>query len=86
VVELGTPITLKRYTSNRNGSFVGWRYTPDQGSFNNIPQESPVSNLFLCGQWIAPGGGVAAVMMGGNAVAELVNGYLGNGKEPPAPA
>jgi prolycopene isomerase len=76
VVELATPVTLKRYTSHRGGSFVGWKNTPDQGAFNTISQRSPVGNLFLCGQWIFPAGGVSPVIMGGNNAAELADAYL----------
>jgi len=79
VVELATPITMKRYTLHRNGSFVGWRNTPDQGGFDSIPQQSPVENLFLCGHWVFPAGGVAPVIMGGNNVAAMADEYLNKG-------
>jgi len=81
VVELATPITLRRYTRNRNGSFVGWRYTPDQSALSPLPQESPISNLLLCGQWVAPGGGVAPVMASGLNAAELADRQLAAGTE-----
>ena len=76
VLELATPVTLKRYTNHRGGSFVGWRNTPDQGGFDSIPQQSPVANLFLCGQWVFPAGGVSPVITGGNNAAALVDQYL----------
>lgn len=76
VVELATPVTLKRYTNHRGGSFVGWRKTPDQGGFDAIPPQSPVANLILCGQWACPAGGVAPVIAGGNEAAEIVEEYL----------
>jgi prolycopene isomerase len=79
VVELATPVTLTRYTHHRAGSFVGWQMSPDQGGGNAIPQESPVPNLFLCGQWVFPAGGVGPVMMGGRNVATLADDYLGQG-------
>jgi prolycopene isomerase len=76
VLELATPVTLTRYTLNRGGSFVGWKNTPDQGPFHGIPQQSPVENLFLCGQWVFPAGGVSPVMLGGNNAAGLADAYL----------
>ncbi len=79
VVELATPVTMKRYTLHRNGSFVGWKYTPDQGGFDPIPQQSPVENLFLCGHWVFPAGGVAPVIAGGNNAAAMADEYLSNG-------
>jgi prolycopene isomerase len=75
-VELATPLTMKHYTLHRNGSFVGWKNTPDQGGFNSIPQQSPVENLFLCGHWVFPAGGVSPVIMGGNNAADLAVAYL----------
>ena len=76
VAELATPVTMKRYTLHRNGSFVGWKNTPDQGGFDSIPQQSPVENLFLCGQWVFPAGGVAPVIVGGNNAAAMADEYL----------
>jgi prolycopene isomerase len=76
VVELATPLTMMHYTLHRNGSFVGWKNTPDQGGFDSIPQQSPVENLFLCGHWVFPAGGVSPVMMGGNNAAAMADEYL----------
>lgn len=76
VFELATPVTMKRYTRNRGGSFVGWSYTPDQGVLDGLPQESPVPNLFLCGQWVMPGGGVAPVIASGANAATLAATHL----------
>ena len=75
ILELATPVTLERYTANRGGAYAGWKYSPDQVQ-DHFPQESPVENLFLCGQWVAPGGGVSNVMVGGNKAAEIADGYL----------
>ena len=75
VLELATPITLERYTANRGGAYVGWKYSPEQAQ-DYFPQESPVENLFLCGHWVAPGGGVSNVMVGGNNAAEIADRYL----------
>jgi prolycopene isomerase len=77
-VELATPLTMKHFTLHRNGSFVGWKNTPDQGGFSSIPQQSPVENLFLCGHWVFPAGGVSPVIMGGNNAADMAVAYLGN--------
>jgi phytoene dehydrogenase-like protein len=76
VLELATPITLERYTANRAGAYVGWKYSPDQAQ-DYFPQQSPVENLFLCGHWVAPGGGVSNVMVGGNNAAEIADQHLG---------
>ena len=79
VLELATPVTIERFTENRGGAYVGWRYSADQAG-NLIPQQSPVENLFLCGHWVAPGGGVSNVMTGGLNAAELAEAYLRRSK------
>jgi phytoene dehydrogenase-like protein len=75
VMELATPITLERYTSNRAGAYVGWKYSTNQAQAH-FSQKSPIENLFLCGHWVSPGGGVTNVMRGGNIAAEIAEGYL----------
>jgi prolycopene isomerase len=75
VLSLATPVTIERFTENRGGAYVGWRSSADQ-MMKNIPQQSPVANLFLCGHWVEPGGGVSNVMQGGVNAAELAEQYL----------
>lgn len=75
VLSLATPVTIERFTENRGGAYVGWRYSADQVR-RNIPQLSPVPNLFLCGHWVEPGGGVNNVMNGGLNAAKLAEAYL----------
>lgn len=76
VLEVATPLTLKRYTSNRGGAFIGWRMTPEQALLNTLPQTTPIRNIFLCGHWTYPSGGVAGVMMSGEDVSKKVLKYL----------
>ncbi len=75
VLELSTPVTIERFTENRGGAYVGWRYSADQVR-DPIPQQSPVENLLLCGHWVGPGGGVSNVMAGGLNAADLAEAYL----------
>ncbi|MHA2130848.1 MAG: phytoene desaturase family protein [Promethearchaeota archaeon] len=76
VIEIATPITLNRYTSNRNGSFIGWEMTPDQMMLKQIPQKTPIPNLFLAGAWTMPAGGVATVLYSGDTCSVLVDKYI----------
>ncbi|MEE9377703.1 MAG: NAD(P)/FAD-dependent oxidoreductase [Candidatus Lokiarchaeia archaeon] len=76
VLEIATPITLNRYTSNRNGSFIGWEMTPDQMMLNQISQKTPIPNLFLTGAWTMPAGGVSTVLNSGDTCSALVDKYL----------
>lgn len=78
VKELATPLTLERYTNNRDGAFIGWEMTSDQIILNQLLQTTPIPNLFLCGQWTMPGGGVSAAMISGNLVTEKTQNYLQN--------
>jgi phytoene dehydrogenase-like protein len=48
VPELATPITIRRFAENRDGAYMGWRYSPEEAQ-EHFPQRSPVPNLFLCG-------------------------------------
>ena len=76
MLELATPVTIERFTENRGGAYVGWRYFGRPGARDPIPQQSPIPNLFLCGHWVAPGGGVCNVMAGGLNAADLAEAYL----------
>jgi prolycopene isomerase len=76
VLEVATPITLERYTGNRGGSFVGWKWSAKQAAEGHFPQQSPIENLFLCGHWVSPGGGVNFVMTSGVNAAESVDAFL----------
>jgi len=76
VLEIATPITLKRYTNNRDGALFGWEMTPNQMLRNQISQKTPVKNLFLCGHWTKNCGGVSVVMMSGSNVSQIVQKFL----------
>jgi phytoene dehydrogenase-like protein len=69
LAELSTPITFKRYTYSKKGSFMGWAIdAKNYGKF--MKQKTEVSNLYLCGQWVFPGFGVAGVMASGYYLAK----------------
>ncbi len=76
VLEIASPITLNRYTSNRNGSFIGWEMTPNQMMLNQLSQKTPVPNLFLTGAWTMPAGGVGTVLYSGDTCSTFVDKYL----------
>lgn len=76
VLEVATPITLNRYTANRNGAFIGWEMTTDQMMRNQLSQKTPIPNLFLAGAWTMPAGGVSTVLYSGDRCSVLVDNYL----------
>jgi len=79
VLELATPISIERYTENRGGAYVGWRYSADQVK-EVISQKSPVENLILAGHWVGPGGGVCNAIAGGITAGEIADDYLGSAR------
>lgn len=67
--ELSTPMTYERYTYSKNGSCMGWAIdSKNYGKF--MKQKTDVPNLYLCGQWVFPGFGVAGVMASGYYLAK----------------
>jgi phytoene dehydrogenase-like protein len=69
--ELSTPMTYERYTYSQNGSFMGWSIEQKEyGRF--MKQRSDIKDLFMVGQWVFPGFGVAGVMASGYYLAKEI--------------
>lgn len=69
--ELSTPITYERYTYSQNGSFMGWSAEEKEyGRF--MRQRALIKDLYLVGQWVFPGFGVAGVMASGYYLAREI--------------
>lgn len=69
--ELSTPMTYERYTYSQNGSFMGWSVEEKEyGKF--MKQRTDIRNLYLVGQWVFPGFGVAGVMASGYYLAKEI--------------
>lgn len=72
MVDITTPSTIFKFTHHWKGSTLGWMATDDT-LLHPLPLKLPgLSNFFLCGQWIAIGGGLPAVVLSGRDAAELV--------------
>ena len=84
VIEIATPLTLKRYTGNTNGACYGWANTVKQFLPINTPAFShywfgrilkvPVKNLYLSSAWTFPGEGQAAVVACGYRIGKQIEG------------
>lgn len=72
--EEGSPRTMERYTLNLTGSIYGWEVSPSQVGRGRLQQKTPISNLYLAGQWTQPGGGTYAVIASGAQAAQTVLG------------
>ena len=65
VVEVATPLTNVRFTSNPRGAIYGWDQTVDNSGQRRFPQKTPIKNLYLSGAWTFPGGGYGACIPSG---------------------
>ncbi|UCG01975.1 MAG: NAD(P)/FAD-dependent oxidoreductase [Candidatus Heimdallarchaeota archaeon] len=72
MVDVATPATFHRYTSNWKGSIQGW---DNENIFSRkfIKKELPnLKNFYMTGQWVQPGGGVPAVFLNGRDLAKII--------------
>ena len=67
VIEVATPLTNVRFTSNPRGAIYGWDQTVDNSGNRRFPQATPIKNLYLSGAWTFPGGGYGACIPSGLA-------------------
>jgi all-trans-retinol 13,14-reductase len=67
VLEVATPLTNLRYTSNPRGAIYGWNQTVDNSGQRRFPQKTPIKNLYLAGAWTFPGHGYGACIPSGLA-------------------
>jgi phytoene dehydrogenase-like protein len=69
--ELSSPVTYERYTYSKNGSFMGW--SADESEYGKyLKQRTDIKDLYLVGQWVFPGFGVAGVMASGYYLAKEI--------------
>lgn len=83
VVDVVTPVTYQRYTSNWRGSIEGW--IPRPGTFRMdysdalphtagtlVPAVLPgLGQFIMIGQWVSPGGGVPVAMDGRKVIQRI---------------
>lgn len=70
--DVTTPATIIGFTNNWKGSFEGWLITPETG-FRQLPNTLPgLKDFYMCGQWVAVGGGLPTVMLSGRDVAQMI--------------
>jgi phytoene dehydrogenase-like protein len=65
VMEVGTPLTNRRYTGHHRGAIYGWDQTVNNSGGRRVGHATPVPSLYLAGAWSRPGHGYTAVMMSG---------------------
>lgn len=72
IKDSATPVTIEKYTGNKNGSAYGWSLTLGQFEQNEAISEDLIPNIHLAGHWTNPGGGVSAVSISGYVVAKRI--------------
>jgi len=72
VTDVATPYTTWRYTRNYRGAYEGWLPTP-KNIMTFLPRTLPgLSNFYMAGQWVMPGGGVPPCLYSGRHVVQLL--------------
>ncbi|MCB0557464.1 MAG: NAD(P)/FAD-dependent oxidoreductase [Lewinellaceae bacterium] len=72
MTDVATPATFIHYTNNWKGSFEGWLITPESGMQPIPHQLEGLDHFYLCGHWVAVGGGLPTVLLSGRDVAQLI--------------
>lgn len=81
VLELGTPRTMQRYTSNYKGAVYGYSQNVKQAGRHRLSQITPIDNLFLVGAWVNPGGGYEGCISSGMIVAQKIDKIIKHSKK-----
>jgi phytoene dehydrogenase-like protein len=72
MTDVATPYTTWRYTRNHKGTYMGWLPTPETVN-TRIERTLPgLSNFYMAGQWVMPGGGVPPSLYSGQHAVQLL--------------
>ena len=72
MTDVATPYTMWRITRNHRGAFEGFQFTP-KSIMARVPKTLPgLSNFYMAGQWVQPGGGVPTVLYCGAHVVQIL--------------
>jgi len=67
-------LTSWRFTLNLHGAMLGWEMSPDQLGDKRPGIDGLVRNLYMCGHWTRPGGGITPVIVSAMDVAQQITG------------
>jgi phytoene dehydrogenase-like protein len=72
MTDVATPYTTWRYTLNHKGASMGWLPTPEVIT-TRVERTLPgLTNFYMAGQWVMPGGGVPPCLYSGQHVVQLL--------------
>lgn len=72
VWDVATPLTFERYTGNWQASIIGWEVTKKTLAMVMSKTLPGLSNFYMAGQWVSPGGGIPGVAASGRNVIQLI--------------
>jgi phytoene desaturase len=67
-------LTSWRFTLNLHGAMLGWEMSPGQLGELRPPIDAEIRNLYMCGHWTRPGGGITPVIVSAVDVAQRITG------------
>ena len=70
--DAATPVTFERFTGNWRGSFAGWEIPPPSPAPQMEKTLPGLSNFWMAGQWVTPGGGLPGALISGRQVIQLI--------------
>ena len=70
--DVATAMTWLRFTGNWRGSFEGWMMTADSWNLRMSKTLPGLSDFYMAGQWVEPGGGLPPAATSGRNVAQLL--------------
>ena len=72
VLDVATPLTMKRYTNATRGAYMSFSFTKSNMMYANSGVIRGLKNFYLAGQWMAsPGGLPFALATGSYAIQEI---------------
>lgn len=72
MTDVATPYTFWRYTRNYRGSYEGWLMTKE-AVMTRVPKTLPgLSNFYMAGQWVEPGGGIPPALYSGRNLVQIL--------------
>jgi len=76
VMEIGTPLTMEKYSNNTDGAVYGASQDILQSNMFKFPNEIKNKSLYFSGAWVNPGGGLSGVFLSANlAVNRILQKY-----------
>ena len=69
---MATPYTTLCYTYNHKGAWGGWLMTSEVINMQIERTLPGLTNFYMAGQWVMPGGGVSPCLYSGRHVIQLL--------------